>query len=75
MNLVNEKNLVGKILSLGALVTLLIVTPWATIDPINVPKFAVLAIIGAISLVLLVKNYTILLSSEYRWLTITQGHF
>ncbi len=75
MNLVNEKNLVGKILSLGALVTLLIVTPWATIDPINVPKFAVLAIIGAISLVLLVKNYTILLSSEYRWLTITAGTF
>lgn len=75
MNLVNEKNLVGKILSLGALVTLLIVTPWATIDPINVPKFAVLAIIGAISLVLLVKNYAILLSSEYRWLTITAGTF
>lgn len=44
-----------KIFSLGALSTLLLVTPWATIDPINVPKFAVLAITGAISFVLLVK--------------------
>jgi O-antigen ligase len=75
MNLINEKILMGKILSIGALAALLVVTPWTTLDPINVPKFAVLTIIGALSLALLVKNHSILFNTHFRTLSVTASAF
>jgi O-antigen ligase len=63
--LLNDKVFIGKLLSIGSVVTLLILTPSTSLDPINVPKFAVLVLIGAISLTLLVKNYKELREPEY----------
>jgi O-antigen ligase len=61
-----EKRLVGKVLALASLATLLIVTPWSTLDPINVPKFTVLVISAGILLGLLVKNYKVVGAVENR---------
>jgi hypothetical protein len=75
MNLNKEKDLTGKVLSFGALATLLIVTPWATLDPINVPKFAVLVLVGFVSLALTIRNYQIVVRSEAKALLISAGIF
>ena len=66
MTVFYEKRLVGQILALASLATLLIVTPWSTLDPINVPKFTVLVISAGILLGLLVKNYKVVGAVENR---------
>lgn len=66
MTVFYEKRLVGKVLALASLATLLIVTPWSTLDPINVPKFTVLVISAGILLGLLVKNYKVVGAVENR---------
>jgi O-antigen ligase len=66
VNLINEKRLAGKILALGSLATLLIVTPWWTVDPINVPKFSALVISAGLLLGLMVKNYKVITSPQNR---------
>jgi O-antigen ligase len=73
--LLNDKVLVGKLLSFGSVATLLIVTPSSSIDPINVPKFALLALIGAVSLALMVRNYKEVRKSEHRVLILASGLF
>jgi O-antigen ligase len=73
--LLNDKVLVGKLLSFGSVATLLIVTPSSSIDPINVPKFALLALIGAVSFALLVRNYKEVRKSEHRVLILASGLF
>ena len=55
--LLNDKLFLGKLLSLGSLTTLLIVTPSTTLDPINVPKYAVLVLIAGIALAVIIRNY------------------
>ena len=64
MTVFYEKRLVGKVLALSSLATLLIVTPWSTLDPINVPKFTVLVLSAGILLGLLVKNYKVVSAAE-----------
>ena len=64
MTVFYEKRLVGKVLALASLATLLIVTPWSTLDPINVPKFTVLVLSAGILLGLLVKNYKVVSAAE-----------
>ena len=64
MSLNNEKNLVSRVLSWGALATLLTVTPWATLDPINVPKFSVLAFTGGILIALILRNLKVICTKE-----------
>lgn len=66
MTVFYEKRLVSKVLALASLATLLIVTPWSTLDPINVPKFTVLVISAGILLGLLVKNYKVVGAVENR---------
>ena len=66
MTVFYEKRLVGKVLALASLATLLIVTPWSTLDPINVPKFTVLVLSAGILLGLLVKNYKVVSAADNR---------
>ncbi len=73
--LVNDKIFIGKLLSFGSLATLLIVTPSSSVDPINVPKFAVLVITASIALSLLVKNYKVIMTSQNRLVLIAGGIF
>ena len=73
--LLNDKVFIGKLLAIGSVITLLIVTPSTTVDPINVSKFAVLGFIGAISLTLLIRNYSELKKPENRITSVFGGTF
>jgi O-antigen ligase len=73
--LLNDKVFMGKLLSVGSIATLLIVTPSTSLDPINVPKFAVLAFIGAISLTLIIRNFKEVRKPENRSLIVAGGIF
>jgi O-antigen ligase len=73
--LLNDKVFIGKLLSIGSALTLLIVTPSTSLDPINVPKFAVLAFIGAISLTLIIRNFKLVKKPEYRSVIVAGGIF
>ena len=75
MSLTNEKNLVSRVLPWGALATLLTVTPWATLDPINVPKFSVLAFTGGILIALILRNIKVICTKENRSLLVMGGLF
>lgn len=57
---------VGRLLSWTALMVTLVVTPWASYDPINVPKLAVISIAGFIAFGALMANWAIWLKKEYR---------
>lgn len=73
--LFNDKVFIGKLLSIGSVLTLLIVTPSTTVDPINVPKFAALCFIGAISLTLIFRNFKEVRKSEHRAVIVAGGIF
>ena len=73
--LLNDKVFIGKLLSIGSVITLLIVTPSTSLDPINVPKFAVLAFIGAISLTLIIRNFKEVRKAENRTVIVAGGIF
>lgn len=53
------------------MLTTLAVTPWASYDPINVPKLAVIAVGGFMALGALLSNHKILLDPKYRLVQIT----
>lgn len=57
---------VGRLLSWTALMVTLVVTPWASYDPINVPKLAVISIAGFIAFGALMANRVIWLKKEFR---------
>ncbi len=73
--LFNDKVFIGKLLSIGSVLTILIVTPSTTVDPINVPKFAALCFIGAISLTLIFRNFKEVRKSEHRAVIVAGGIF
>jgi O-antigen ligase len=73
--LFNDKVFIGKLLSIGSVITLLIVTPSTSLDPINVPKFAVLVVIGAISLTLIIRNFKEVRKPENRSVIVAGGIF
>ncbi len=56
----------GRILGWTALLTTLIVTPWAAYDPINVPKLAVISVGGFIALGALIANRVEIIKRQYR---------
>ena len=60
----------GQILGFTAICATLIVTPWASYDPINVPKLAVIAIGGFIALGAMAANYRLVFLAKYRLLQI-----
>jgi O-antigen ligase len=73
--LLNDKLFLGKLLSLGSLATLLIVTPSTTLDPINVPKYAVLVLTAGISLAMIIRNHKEIRKTENRLVVLVSGVF
>lgn len=65
-----EASAIGRLLSWTAMLATLAVTPWASYDPINVPKLAIIAVGGFVALGALVINRKSLLDSKYRWIQI-----
>jgi O-antigen ligase len=57
---------IGRLLGWTALVATLAVTPWASYDPINVPKLAVIAVGGFVALGALVANAKSFSDPKYR---------
>jgi O-antigen ligase len=57
---------VGRLLSWTALLATLAVTPWASYDPINVPKLAVLAVGGFVALGAHIANAKSFIDPKYR---------
>lgn len=65
-----EAAAIGRLLSWTALLGTLAVTPWASYDPINVPKLAVIAVGGFVALGALLSNRHSFLDSKYRLIQI-----
>lgn len=61
-----EKHFLGQILIWTALFATLIVAPSTAYDPINVPKLAVIALGGFSSAGILVSNFSVVMDSRYR---------
>ena len=65
-----EVVVIGRLLSWTGLLATLAVTPWASYDPINVPKLAVIAVGGFVALGALLINRYSLLDRRYRLIQI-----
>jgi O-antigen ligase len=65
-----EVVVIGRLLSWTGLLATLAVTPWATYDPINVPKLAVIAVGGFVALGALLINRYSFLDRKYRLIQI-----
>lgn len=65
-----EVSAIGRLLSWTALLATLAVTPWASYDPINVPKLAVIAIGGFVLIGGIAFNQKSILNSKYRLIQI-----
>jgi O-antigen ligase len=70
-----ERLAISRVLGLVALITTLVVTPWASYDPINAPKLAVVAVGGAISLVFLLLHCRELFAGDNRLVAIVSAVF
>ena len=70
-----DHSAIERILALTALLTTVLVLPWTTFDPINVPKLAVIAIGGFIAAGLLAANRSVLKQSHNRLLVAIVGIF
>ena len=65
-----ESVAVGRLLGWTALLATLAVTPWASYDPINVPKLAILSVGGFVALGALITNMKSFLDPKYRLIQI-----
>jgi O-antigen ligase len=61
-----ESSAIGRVIGWTAIVATLAITPWATFDPINVPKLAVIALGGLITLGTLLFNAKVLFARKHR---------
>ena len=61
-----ESSAIGRVIGWTAIVATLAITPWATFDPINVPKLAVIALGGLITLGALLFNAKALFARKHR---------
>ena len=61
-----ESSAIGRVIGWTAIVATVLVTPWATFDPINVPKLAVIAFGGFITLAALLVNAKTLITRRHR---------
>ena len=64
-----EKSALERILTWTALLTTLIVTPWFSYDPINIPKLAVITVGAFLGLGVLVSNF------KREWLALYKSQF
>jgi O-antigen ligase len=70
-----EKHFLGQILIWTALLATLIVAPSTAYDPINVPKLALIAFGGFSSAGILVSNFSVVMDSRYRTISLLLGLF
>ena len=70
-----ESSAIGRVLGWTAILATLAITPWATVDPINVPKLAVIALGGFITLGALLINAKVLFARRHRIVQILIGLF
>ena len=70
-----ESSAIGRVLGWTAILATLAITPWATVDPINVPKLAVIALGGFIALGALLINAKALFTLKHRIVQILIGLF
>ncbi len=70
-----ESSAIGRVLGWTAILATLAITPWATVDPINVPKLAVIALGGFVALGALLINAKALFTLKHRIVQILIGLF
>ena len=70
-----ESSAIGRVIGWTAILATLAITPWATVDPINVPKLAVIALGGFITLGVLLINSKALFARKHRIVQILIGLF
>jgi O-antigen ligase len=70
-----ESSAIGRVLGWTAILATLAITPWATFDPINVPKLAVIALGGFITLGALLINPKTLFIRKHRIVQVLIGLF
>jgi O-antigen ligase len=70
-----ESSAIGRVIGWTALAATLAITPWATYDPVNVPKLAVIAVGGFIALAALLINAKTLFTRGHRAVQILSGLF
>jgi hypothetical protein len=70
-----ERSVISHLLGWTALLATLVVTPWASIDPINVPKLAVIAIGGFMVLALLMSSRKVVINKNKNVVVFISGLF
>ena len=70
-----ESSAIGRVIGWTAILATLAITPWATFDPINVPKLAVIALGGFITLGALFINAKRLFVRKHRIVQVLIGLF
>ena len=70
-----ESSAIGRVLGWTAIAATLAISPWATYDPINVPKLAVIAVGGLITLAALLINAKTLFARKHRTVQVLAGLF
>ena len=70
-----EYSAIGRVLGWTAILATLAITPWATVDPINVPKLAMIALGGFITLGALLIDSKALFARKHRIVQILIGLF
>ena len=66
---------ISKALLIGTAITSMAVTPFFSYDPINVPRFLTLLVIGLVSLGLLTVSYERLIKSDQKFLLLVSTYF
>ena len=70
-----ESSAIGRVIGWTAILATLAITPWATADPINVPKLAVIALGGFITMGALLINAKTLFARKHRIVQVLTGLF
>lgn len=70
-----ESSAIGRVIAWTAIVATLAITPWATVDPINVPKLAVITLGGFITLGALLINAKTLFARKHLLIQVLIGLF
>jgi O-antigen ligase len=70
-----ESSAIGRVIGWTAIAATILVTPWATFDPINVPKLAVIALGGFVTLAALLINPKASFTHRRRAVLVLSGLF
>ena len=70
-----ESSAIGRVIGWTAIAATLVITPWFSADPINVPKYAVLVLIAGIALAVIIRNYKEVRKRENRLVVLVGGVF